>query len=86
MSPGSNTESYPAFARIGLKENPGKTLNQTARFDAICRRLQCLEWFKRHCPSVEECSAAREVGMSLAFQEAFPISRLRVLFGDVSLE
>ncbi|KAJ4447720.1 hypothetical protein ANN_09728 [Periplaneta americana] len=26
MSPGSNTESYPA--RIGLRENPGKNLNQ----------------------------------------------------------
>ncbi|KAJ4445617.1 hypothetical protein ANN_12299 [Periplaneta americana] len=24
----SNTESYPAFARIGLRENPGKNLNQ----------------------------------------------------------
>ncbi|KAJ4432529.1 hypothetical protein ANN_21151 [Periplaneta americana] len=28
MSPGSSTESYPAFAHIGLRENPGKTLNQ----------------------------------------------------------
>ncbi|KAJ4431746.1 hypothetical protein ANN_20350 [Periplaneta americana] len=28
MSPGSCTESYPAFARIGLRENPGKNLNQ----------------------------------------------------------
>ncbi|KAJ4433029.1 hypothetical protein ANN_15286 [Periplaneta americana] len=28
MSPGSSTESYPAFARIGLRENPGKDLNQ----------------------------------------------------------
>ncbi|KAJ4447279.1 hypothetical protein ANN_09283 [Periplaneta americana] len=28
MSPGSNTESYPAFAHIGLRENPGKSLNQ----------------------------------------------------------
>ncbi|KAJ4446531.1 hypothetical protein ANN_13227 [Periplaneta americana] len=28
MSPGTNTESYPAFARIGLRENPGKKLNQ----------------------------------------------------------
>ncbi|KAJ4431840.1 hypothetical protein ANN_20446 [Periplaneta americana] len=28
MSPGSNTESYPAFALIGLRENPGKNLNQ----------------------------------------------------------
>ncbi|KAJ4438835.1 hypothetical protein ANN_14788, partial [Periplaneta americana] len=24
MSPGSSTGSYPAFARIGLRENPGK--------------------------------------------------------------
>ncbi|KAJ4447032.1 hypothetical protein ANN_09020 [Periplaneta americana] len=30
MSPGSNTESYPAFAHVGfgLRENPGKNLNQ----------------------------------------------------------
>ncbi|KAJ4429818.1 hypothetical protein ANN_22022 [Periplaneta americana] len=28
MSPGSSTVSYPAFARIGLRENPGKNLNQ----------------------------------------------------------
>ncbi|KAJ4442250.1 hypothetical protein ANN_12116 [Periplaneta americana] len=28
MSPGSSTESYPTFARIGLRENPGKILNQ----------------------------------------------------------
>ncbi|KAJ4450084.1 hypothetical protein ANN_01491 [Periplaneta americana] len=26
--PGSNTESYPAFAHIGLRENPRKNLNQ----------------------------------------------------------
>ncbi|KAJ4450346.1 hypothetical protein ANN_01766 [Periplaneta americana] len=29
MSPESNTESYPAFAHIGLRENPGKNLNQS---------------------------------------------------------
>ncbi|KAJ4430100.1 hypothetical protein ANN_22309 [Periplaneta americana] len=28
MSPGSSTESYPAFGRIELRENPGKNLNQ----------------------------------------------------------
>ncbi|KAJ4432405.1 hypothetical protein ANN_21024 [Periplaneta americana] len=28
MSPGSSTESYPAFARIGLRQNPGKNFNQ----------------------------------------------------------
>ncbi|KAJ4433030.1 hypothetical protein ANN_15287 [Periplaneta americana] len=28
MSPRSSTDSYPAFAHIGLRENPGKNLNQ----------------------------------------------------------
>ncbi|KAJ4443696.1 hypothetical protein ANN_05371 [Periplaneta americana] len=28
MSPESSTEIYAAFARIGLRENPGKNLNQ----------------------------------------------------------
>ncbi|KAJ4443822.1 hypothetical protein ANN_05608 [Periplaneta americana] len=28
MSPGSSSESYPTFAHIGLRENPGKNLNQ----------------------------------------------------------
>ncbi|KAJ4429685.1 hypothetical protein ANN_21886 [Periplaneta americana] len=28
MSPGSSTESYPTFAHLGLRENPGKNLNQ----------------------------------------------------------
>ncbi|KAJ4435578.1 hypothetical protein ANN_18194 [Periplaneta americana] len=31
MSPGSSTESYPAFAHIGLRENPGKNLNQVVK-------------------------------------------------------
>ncbi|KAJ4437432.1 hypothetical protein ANN_17576 [Periplaneta americana] len=31
MSPGSSTESYPAFAHIGLRENPGKNLNQALK-------------------------------------------------------
>ncbi|KAJ4429609.1 hypothetical protein ANN_21795 [Periplaneta americana] len=31
MNPGSSTESYPTFARIGLRENPGKNLNQRLR-------------------------------------------------------
>ncbi|KAJ4445507.1 hypothetical protein ANN_12187 [Periplaneta americana] len=34
MSPGSGTESYPAFAGIGLRENTGKNLNQYATRDA----------------------------------------------------
>ncbi|KAJ4440303.1 hypothetical protein ANN_08442 [Periplaneta americana] len=28
ISPESSTESYPAFAHLGLRENPGKNLNQ----------------------------------------------------------
>ncbi|KAJ4432415.1 hypothetical protein ANN_21034 [Periplaneta americana] len=28
MSPGSSTENYPAFARIGVRENSGRKLNQ----------------------------------------------------------
>ncbi|KAJ4450031.1 hypothetical protein ANN_01438 [Periplaneta americana] len=28
MSPESSTESYSAFAHLGLRENPGKNLNQ----------------------------------------------------------
>ncbi|KAJ4448691.1 hypothetical protein ANN_00081 [Periplaneta americana] len=31
MSPGSSTESYPAFARIGSRENPGKYLNKLVK-------------------------------------------------------
>ncbi|KAJ4426237.1 hypothetical protein ANN_27049 [Periplaneta americana] len=30
MSPGSSTESYPAFAHIVLRENPGKNVNQNS--------------------------------------------------------
>ncbi|KAJ4434209.1 hypothetical protein ANN_22757 [Periplaneta americana] len=35
MSPGSNTESYPTYARIGLRENPGKNLNQVTCLDRV---------------------------------------------------
>ncbi|KAJ4437451.1 hypothetical protein ANN_17595 [Periplaneta americana] len=35
MSPGSSTESYPAFAHIGLRKNPGKNLNQASLIDIL---------------------------------------------------
>ncbi|KAJ4436708.1 hypothetical protein ANN_16840 [Periplaneta americana] len=35
MSPGSSTESYPAYARIGLGENLGKNLNQYTFFKCV---------------------------------------------------
>ncbi|KAJ4426747.1 hypothetical protein ANN_26546 [Periplaneta americana] len=40
MSPGSSTESYPAFAHIGLRENPGKNLNQVP--------IQCMAPYGLH--------------------------------------
>ncbi|KAJ4451514.1 hypothetical protein ANN_02978 [Periplaneta americana] len=59
MSPGSSTDSYPAFARIGLLENPGKNLNQitcpdrdwnlghmVSRLDALTVTPQ--EWYVCH--------------------------------------
>ncbi|KAJ4448767.1 hypothetical protein ANN_00158 [Periplaneta americana] len=33
MSPESSTESYPAFARIGLRKSPGKNFNQVTCLD-----------------------------------------------------
>ncbi|KAJ4443930.1 hypothetical protein ANN_05719 [Periplaneta americana] len=38
MSPGSSTESYPAFARIGLRENPEKISTRSPD-------LTCLDFF-----------------------------------------
>ncbi|KAJ4434240.1 hypothetical protein ANN_22789 [Periplaneta americana] len=50
MRAGSSTESYPAFARIGLRENPGKNLNQAVRAipgrtlsTTRCRHPDCSE-------------------------------------------
>ncbi|KAJ4444459.1 hypothetical protein ANN_06251 [Periplaneta americana] len=42
MSPGSSTDSYPAFAHIGLRENPGKNLNQNINGSSD-RRRNCRE-------------------------------------------
>ncbi|KAJ4434672.1 hypothetical protein ANN_23240 [Periplaneta americana] len=50
MSPGSSTESYPAFARIGLRENPGKNLNQLrckqSHTPCMCKRgkIKCVHY------------------------------------------
>ncbi|KAJ4436522.1 hypothetical protein ANN_16553 [Periplaneta americana] len=51
MSPGTSTESYPAFAQIGLRENPGKDLNQLLHQlkpqDCRKRANFCDEMFRR---------------------------------------
>ncbi|KAJ4433979.1 hypothetical protein ANN_16298 [Periplaneta americana] len=44
MSPRSNTESYPAFAHIGLRENPGKNLNQSIKY-ANLKQTRCPHLF-----------------------------------------
>ncbi|KAJ4432058.1 hypothetical protein ANN_20672 [Periplaneta americana] len=57
MSPRSSTESYPAFARVRLRENPGKNLNQVtcpdrdsnpghlvSRPDALTGLVKCFVW------------------------------------------
>ncbi|KAJ4440352.1 hypothetical protein ANN_08491 [Periplaneta americana] len=60
MSPGSNTESYPAFAHIGLRENPGKNLNQI-RKDAPFS----IKSFLGHCyPSFDFLAAAHVTAYS----------------------
>ncbi|KAJ4449706.1 hypothetical protein ANN_01110 [Periplaneta americana] len=43
LSPGSSTESYPAFAHIGLRENPGKNLNQVNKEITVSRE-NGIEW------------------------------------------
>ncbi|KAJ4430648.1 hypothetical protein ANN_19238 [Periplaneta americana] len=50
MSPGSTTESYPAFARIGLRENPGKNLNQSPDMNPIENLWDELEKSIRKAP------------------------------------
>ncbi|KAJ4451454.1 hypothetical protein ANN_02916 [Periplaneta americana] len=39
MNPGSSTKSFPAFAHIGLRENPGKNLNQASSEEASLTTL-----------------------------------------------
>ncbi|KAJ4436940.1 hypothetical protein ANN_17072 [Periplaneta americana] len=39
MSPESSTESYPAFAHIGLRENPGETSTRNTKADVVYDRL-----------------------------------------------
>ncbi|KAJ4446586.1 hypothetical protein ANN_13283 [Periplaneta americana] len=44
MSPGSSTESYSAFANIGLRENPGKNLNQVTCPDRESKPEDLVFW------------------------------------------
>ncbi|KAJ4450833.1 hypothetical protein ANN_02264 [Periplaneta americana] len=71
MSPGSSTESYPAFARIGLRENPGKNLNQYEHPKIMFTKLEQRSWIKI------------EVARGRSAQECF--QGLREACGDAAL-
>ncbi|KAJ4448955.1 hypothetical protein ANN_00347 [Periplaneta americana] len=44
MSLGSSTDNYPAFSRIGLRKNPGKSLNQSQSCHGMKEKFHNLEW------------------------------------------
>ncbi|KAJ4427683.1 hypothetical protein ANN_25332 [Periplaneta americana] len=69
MSPGSSTESYPAFAHSGLRENPGKNLNQVicpdresnpghlvSQSDALTVTTQTSKWADNRQATNFECT------------------------------
>ncbi|KAJ4428531.1 hypothetical protein ANN_24575 [Periplaneta americana] len=56
MSPGSSTDSYPAFAHIGLRENSGKNLNQDGlqQVDVCLDHVGPTHWEKKQKTSKEK--------------------------------
>ncbi|KAJ4436854.1 hypothetical protein ANN_16986 [Periplaneta americana] len=72
MGPGSSTESYPAFAHIGLRENPGKNLNQVTCPDResnpghLVSRLDVLTVTPQMMEGIFSSSKPRVVGHVLA--------------------
>ncbi|KAJ4442236.1 hypothetical protein ANN_12102 [Periplaneta americana] len=75
MSPGSSTESYPAFAHIGLRENPGKNLNQASDCrDAVNRENTMAD------PSLEEDGILREWAPLTHLLQQIPLKAQRGLF------
>ncbi|KAJ4450426.1 hypothetical protein ANN_01850 [Periplaneta americana] len=49
ISPGSSTESYPAFAHIGLRENSGKNLNQRYFYTAAAKVACHVHTMRHYC-------------------------------------
>ncbi|KAJ4428059.1 hypothetical protein ANN_24073 [Periplaneta americana] len=70
MSPGSSTESYPAFAHIGLRENPGKT-PQPDIYDAAINPQLEKNAISSHIDEVHNSSGTRrKVGKMSSPREA----------------
>ncbi|KAJ4446303.1 hypothetical protein ANN_12998 [Periplaneta americana] len=61
MSPGSSTESYPAFAHIGLTENPGKNLNQDQGVYWKCKNYKDKTERKRRTTRTKEKRGERRI-------------------------
>ncbi|KAJ4449074.1 hypothetical protein ANN_00469 [Periplaneta americana] len=71
MSPGPSTESYPTFARIGLRENPGK--NSTS-----CMRARAFSSSEEDVTkAVRRASVARVFDSSVCFAHVMSASCLR---------
>ncbi|KAJ4433706.1 hypothetical protein ANN_16017 [Periplaneta americana] len=66
MSPGSNTESYPAFAHIGLRENPGKNLNQILKATRVEDSRTCGLVIKARAPTVSESVSVQVLSWTAA--------------------
>ncbi|KAJ4430134.1 hypothetical protein ANN_22344 [Periplaneta americana] len=68
MSPGSSTESYPAFAHIRLRENTGKNLNQVACPDResntghLVSRSDALTWGRKNNAETDQKEEKELVG------------------------
>ncbi|KAJ4432584.1 hypothetical protein ANN_21207 [Periplaneta americana] len=66
MSPGSSTESYPTFARIELRENPGKNLNQVVAVKGDIKRA-IWQFIPRRSKADGNAALARRL-----YQERYP--------------
>ncbi|KAJ4443702.1 hypothetical protein ANN_05377 [Periplaneta americana] len=86
MGPGSNTGSYPAFAHIGLRENPGKNLNQNMNFTSYRKVLEInlnKEQKKKvsfpvtnHNPRSEELKGSRQIRVEAELSHLFRFPRI----------
>ncbi|KAJ4444695.1 hypothetical protein ANN_06492 [Periplaneta americana] len=88
MSPGSNTESYPAFAHIGLRENPGKNLNQKrilqGRETLIVNRAVSKNTYIQQLRQQEKLNSLREVVSCRWYIATFHINYAIQPLGDAS--
>ncbi|KAJ4441347.1 hypothetical protein ANN_11202 [Periplaneta americana] len=82
MSPGSSTESYPAFAHIGLRENPRKNLNQMMLEDIyIARKFVLYDW-KKGLQKMKLTCTQKECRENLSVARNFYRNEIVIFFAD----